>query len=774
MHFSNQILEFDKVKALIVDKAHTVLGKKLSMEITPTNNRLEIERKLKETSHALDILNGFQEPPFGGIRNLKETLKKAHIYSVLRPTEFLDVVALIDAINNNIRFYKQVKEKEIDGEALDEHFYNLASVPNLKRAIESVITGDGNIYDNASHDLLKIRNKITRNQNKITERLNNILSTQKSKLTETLITIRSNRFVVPVKLSEKNNFQGSIIDYSSSGETVYMEPSTITVLNNEITMMKLDEQKEMEKILRDLTIQVAEHYHPLNGNLDILTELDVIFAKAKFGLLYECTMPIITEEDISLVKARHPLINQKDVVANTITFGKKEKIIVITGPNTGGKTVALKTMGLLSIMVQSGILIPVNEGSKTVIFENVFADIGDEQSIEQSLSTFSSHMTRIISILENLTVGSLILLDELGSGTDPKEGASLAISILDHIRIRGVYVIATTHYPELKAYAYNKEEIINASVEFDVDSLSPTYRLMLGTPGKSNALLISERLGLDSRIINAAKENVLTSKSEISDLINKLERQGNLLDTKIQEYETMISASKLLVKENEELRKDLLEKQRVVSRKSSVEKSQLIKSAKSEALELIKEIEALKSSGNIKANKKVEIKYKEKNFGTEESAKSTTKDHIYEPGDIVNVLMFNRTAELIKKQKNNKWIVKMGSLTSQYAEDQFEFVESKVIDQKPKGQMKSMVKKFVKSELDLRGMRYEEAYASLDKYVDDCVVSNMPFAQIIHGYGTLTIRKLVKEYVSKHRSIERHRDGEGSEGGNGVTVIYFK
>ena len=453
MHFSNQILEFDKVKALIVDKAHTVLGKKLSMEITPTNNRLEIERKLKETSHALDILNGFQEPPFGGIRNLKETLKKAHIYSVLRPTEFLDVVALIDAINNNIRFYKQVKEKEIDGEALDEHFYNLASVPNLKRAIESVITGDGNIYDNASHDLLKIRNKITRNQNKITERLNNILSTQKSKLTETLITIRSNRFVVPVKLSEKNNFQGSIIDYSSSGETVYMEPSTITVLNNEITMMKLDEQKEMEKILRDLTIQVAEHYHPLNGNLDILTELDVIFAKAKFGLLYECTMPIITEEDISLVKARHPLINQKDVVANTITFGKKEKIIVITGPNTGGKTVALKTMGLLSIMVQSGILIPVNEGSKTVIFENVFADIGDEQSIEQSLSTFSSHMTRIISILENLTVGSLILLDELGSGTDPKEGASLAISILDHIRIRGVYVIATTHYPELKAYA---------------------------------------------------------------------------------------------------------------------------------------------------------------------------------------------------------------------------------------------------------------------------------------------------------------------------------
>lgn len=774
MHFSNQILEFDKIKALIVNKAHTTLGKELTEKITPTNNRLEIERKLKETSHALEIITEFQEPPFGGVRDLVETLKRAYIYSVLRPIEFLNVVALLDAINNNIRFYKQVKEKEIEGIALDEYFYTLASVPYLKQSIEQVITQDAAIYDSASHNLQKIRNKINRNQHKITERLNGILSSQKSSLTEQLITIRNNRFVVPVKVSEKNNFNGSIIDYSSSGETVYMEPKAIASINNEISMLKVDETKEMEKILRELTGLVAEQYEPLVNNLTILSDLDVIFAKAKFAIDFECTMPIITENEVSLLKARHPLIDQKDVVPNTITFNEGERVIIITGPNTGGKTVALKTMGLLSIMAQSGILIPVKAGSKTIIFDNIFADIGDEQSIEQSLSTFSSHMTRIISIIENLTVGSLILLDELGSGTDPKEGASLAISILDHIRIRGVYVIATTHYPELKAYAYNKDEIINASVEFDVDSLSPTYRLMLGTPGKSNALLISERLGLDPRIINAAKENVLTSKSEVTDLINKLERQGNLLEGKIRVHEEEREVLKQLVSENEKLKKSLGEKKRELDRKSAVAKSQLIKSAKSDALALLKEIEAIKNTGQIKEHELADLKFKVKNFGALEDQESSTKEHIYESGDLVNILKFGRNGELIKKQKNGKWIVKMGTLSSQFAEDQFEFIQKVIIDRKPQSQMKLNVKKHVKSECDLRGMRYEEAQFALEKYIDDCLVSNMPYASIIHGYGTLTIRKLVKEYVSKNRSIVRHRDGEGSEGGNGVTVIYFK
>jgi DNA mismatch repair protein MutS2 len=772
MHFNTNTLEFDKVKALIKQKAHTLKGKVLVDEFTPTNNSLQITRQLNETNHAFDILVKYKEPPFGGIRDLSDTLQKARIYSVLRPTEFLDIIGLIEASRNNVRFYDNVKDNLIEGEYLDDYFLSISKLPGLKQEIEQVISIDGYIHDSASNDLLKIRNKIKTNERRITERLNNILNTQKTRLAESLITIRNNRFVVPVKLSEKNNFKGTIVDYSSSGETAYMEPTVVAELNNKISLLKLDEQKEIERILRDLTIKVADQHEPLSNNFVLLTKVDAIFAKAKFALEYDCLMPEITESEVNLRKARHPLINQKEVVANTITFNEGERLIIITGPNTGGKTVALKTMGLLSLMVQSGMLIPVDEESKTIIFENIFADIGDEQSIEQSLSTFSSHMTRIIDIITNLSVGSLILLDELGSGTDPKEGASLAISILDYIRIRGVYVIATTHYPELKAYAYNKDEVVNASVEFDVDTLSPTYRLLLGTPGKSNALLISERLGLHEKIIKAAKENVLTSKSEVTDLINKLEKQGNTLDQKIREYEDLISNSKSLVKENEKLKVDLIKEKQSLSKKVSVEQSQIIKETKQLALNLIKEIEEIKKSGEIKDHQIANMKYKTKQLNLEESLESSTKNHEYKPGDLVNVLKFSRTGELIKKQKN-KWVVKMGALSSVFKETDFEFIEEKK-PQVLKSKVTSKIKKHVKGEVDLRGLRYEEARIELDRYIDDCIMTNMPFASIIHGYGTLTLRKLVKTYLDSNSLVLKHRDGEGSEGGQGVTVVYFK
>jgi len=774
MHFDIAILEFDKVKSLITKQAETALGKKLVNEITPTNNKLEIKRKLFETAHALKIVEEVSNPPFGGIRDLNEILQRAKINSVLRASEFLDVIGLIDGVNNNIRFYKQVKDNEIEDISLDEYFYKLESVPHLKKEIQLVITDDGEVSDNASALLRKIRNSINTKQNKIKDKLGQILSRNAKQLTESIVTIRNNRFVVPVKLSEKNNFKGSIIDYSGSGETCFMEPDSISQLNNEISSLKLSETREIERILRELTIKVADYHYSLTNNLNIISILDSIFAKAKYGMANECTMPIITEDEIYLIKAKHPLIDMEECVANTIAYDVDEKIIIITGPNTGGKTVALKTMGLLSIMVQSGLLIPVREESKTKIFDNIFADIGDEQSIEQSLSTFSSHMTRIINIIDNLTVGSLILLDELGSGTDPKEGASLAISILDYIRIRGVHVIATTHYPELKAYAYNKPEIINASVEFDVDSLSPTYRLMLGTPGKSNALLISERLGLSMDIINAAKENVLTSQTEVTDLINKLEKQGNTLDKKIRDYEELIVTGKDVVKENEILKKDLLKEKIDLKKKINIEQSQLIKDTKKEALNLIKQLEELKSRKDIKDHEIAELKYKAKNLYIEEIDVSSTLNFSYSPGDIVNILKFNRAGELIKKQKNGNWIVKMGSLNSQFSEDQIEFIEKRKETINNQSRMKSKVKKHVRPELDLRGMRYEEAKYALDKYIDDCLVGNIPYATIIHGFGTLTLRKLVKSYLESNNLVETHRDGEGSEGGNGATVVYFK
>ncbi len=774
MHFDNKLLEFNKVKSMLVNYAQTSLGKFLVKEITPTNNSLVIKRKLAETAHALKIMTLYQDPPFGGIRDLTETLKKAKIQSILRPTEFLDVIGLIDASSNNVRFYKQVKEQDILEIDLDIYFENIEIIPKLKKEIQLVITDNGEVSDSASPALRKIRNAINVKQKRIQDRLNTILQKDKSKLTETLITIRNNRFVVPVKVSEKNNFKGSIIDYSSSGETVYMEPHSVSSVNNEISILLLDEKKEIERILRELTIKVGNHYYNLTNNLKIMSELDCIFACAKFGYDYECSMPVITEDEINLIKARHPLIKKDDCVANTITFNKEEKIIIITGPNTGGKTVALKTMGLLSIMVQSGLLIPVLEGSKTVIFENIFADIGDEQSIEQSLSTFSSHMTRIINIINNIEVGSLILLDELGSGTDPKEGASLAISILDFIRVRGVHVIATTHYPELKAYAYNKNEIVNASVEFDVNTLSPTYRLLLGTPGKSNALLISERLGLNKSIISQAKEHVLTSESEVTDLINKLEKRGNTLEQKIREYESLTKDNNELVNRTERLRKELIEEKRALKGKIAIEESQIIRDVKRQALNLIEAIEDLKKQDEIKGHEIADIKYKVRSLDVHESKETNIEIYDFKVGDIVNILRFNRQGELLKKQKNNHWLIRMGSLTSQFAENQIEFIKRSNISKTKINRIKSNIKKSVKPELDLRGMRYEEAEFALDKYIDDCLIVNIPFVTIIHGYGTLTLRKLVKSYLDKNSHVSSHRDGEGGEGGTGVTVVNFK
>jgi DNA mismatch repair protein MutS2 len=773
MQFDIKTLEFNKVKENLIRQASTKQGKELLRAISPTNNHLEIKRLLQETNHAHTIITQYKEPPFGGVRDMYEILERARIHSVLRPTEFLDVIGLLEATQNNVTFYRNVQEEEIEGDALTEYYDQLTPVKHLRNQIEQVISIDGRIHDNASHELSRIRAKISQKENKITERLNNIINTQKTKLADTLITIRSNRMVVPVKLSEKNNFKGSIIDYSSSGETVYMEPQSVALINNEINLLRLDEEREINRILRELTKLIASEYSPLTNNFRVLTYLDMTYAKGKYAAINECTIPEITEDEVNLVKARHPLIDKEEIVANTISMNKKECIIVITGPNTGGKTVALKTMGLISIMIQSGLMVPINEGSKTVIFENIFADIGDEQSIEQSLSTFSSHMTRIINIVKEMTVGSLILLDELGSGTDPKEGASLAIAILDYIRVRGMYVIATTHYPELKAYAYDKEEIVNASVEFDVVSLRPTYRLLIGTPGKSNALLICERLGLNEHIISKAKENVLTSNTAVSDLINKLEKQGNDLDLKIQEYEEVILKQKILVSQNERFQKDLLKQKNELKSKIAVEQSQLIQETQHKAFALLEDISKLKNRKDIKDHELAEFKYQVKQLNADKEEHSSLVGYKYSPGDLVTLLKFNRVGELVKKQKNGKWIVKMGNLSSQYTEDQFEFIEKKKEETK-KVVFKSMKKKAVRGELDLRGMRYEEAKITLDKYIDDCVVTNLPYASIIHGFGTLTLRKLVKEYLSSHKQVDSHRDGEGGEGGQGVTIVYFK
>jgi len=773
MTFDTKILEFEKIKTTIASYASTNLGKKKVSEIEPSANPLLINRLLNETSQAKTLLIHELYPPFGGVKDVSMHLKKARVYDILTPKEFLDIVDLLNGINAQVQYYKRIIDEEFLIDALTPYYQEFSHFTALKKEIKQVITDDAKVASSASHDLSKLRSKIDTLERRIQEKLQQLMKSKKDSLADQLITVRNEHYVVPVKLSEKNKFDGAIIDYSSSGETVYMEPRIVTEIINQIQLLKMEEQKEVERILRALTIRLADDVYALEENLGLIIILDCIFAKAHYAVETESVYPTITKNEIFLRKARHPLIDPKEVVANTMYFEQGKQMIIITGPNTGGKTVALKTMGLLSIMLQSGVLIPVAEDSKTKIFEQILADIGDEQSIEQSLSTFSSHMTRIIHILDVLKEDALILLDELGSGTDPKEGASLAISLLEHLKGQSVYVIATTHYPELKAYAYNHKSILNASVEFDVQSLKPTYRLLIGTPGKSNALLISERLGLPKHIIDYAKESIVTSATNVSELIEKLEHEGKRLDHKLQEYEELLEDNNRIKEELLEEKKKLKKEQMRLKDKTTVLNADVVKETKAKAEALLKELEELKESQELKTHEIAEAKHKVRSLAVDEEDKKSAEPHTFLKGDRVNVLKFNRIGELIKKQKKHTWVVKMGALSSVFKEDELEFVD-RPKKEEPKAKMQSHVIKKAYTTLDLRGMRYEEAHDALDKFVDDCTLSHVPHATIIHGYGTLALRQMVKEFVGKHPNITSHRDGGQNEGGNGATIIYFE
>ncbi|MFW5865109.1 MAG: endonuclease MutS2, partial [Candidatus Izemoplasmataceae bacterium] len=587
-----------------------------------------------------------------------------------------------------------------------------------------------------------------------------------------IITMRYNRYVIPVKISDKNSIKGTILDYSSSGETAFIEPDSIRELTSKLMRLEADEKKEIERLLYGLTVMIGNYHDVISQNLVNLAHLDFVFAKAKYAYITESTKPKIAKK-ITLLKARHPLINKDEVVSNSVLFDDDTKSMIITGSNTGGKTVTLKTVGLLALMMQSGCLIPANEESALPIFTQIRADIGDEQSIEQSLSTFSSHMKNIINIVDEATEDALILLDEIGSGTDPLEGSFLAMSILDYLMDQGATILATTHYPEIKAYAYSNKAIMNASVEFDEKTLKPTYRLLLRTPGESHALLISERLGLKKSIIDAANQQTLTNQNDITILIKSLKDEGKRLDALTQKYEALVKENEQVNRDILKLRKRLEEETLKIKEKLTLENQVVLAQLKKEALSLIQELESMKES-SFKAHELAELKYKTKQLVPELNQEKSSDDRAYEEGDRVYIIPFNRYGELVKKQKKGHWLVKMGALNSVFKEEDFKYAEDQSVKEKEKPKTTTVSKKSVKGELDLRGLRVHEAEIELHKYLDDCALANMPFASIIHGFGTLALRKMVHEVLKNHPHVSRYRDGEGGEGGQGVTIIYFK
>ncbi|WP_455660752.1 endonuclease MutS2 [Pradoshia sp.] len=777
-------LEYNKIIEQLEKHASSSLGRDLCRHLLPKADLEEVRHGQDETDQARTVYRLKGSVPLGGIFDIRGSMKRARIGGVLSATELMETASTLRAGRNIRKFLEDMQENEIELPILYAQKDLLVTLPEVEREINGAIGDNGEVLDSASEALRSLRQQLRTNEARVREKLESMIrsSNAAKMLSDAIITIRNDRFVIPVKQEYRSHYGGIIHDQSASGQTLFIEPQSIVQLNNSLSDIRIKEAREVERILMSLSNMVGEHSEEILANVDILAALDFAFAKAKYARAIQATMPSMNNKGIIKLKsARHPLIDQESVVANDIILGETYGTMVITGPNTGGKTVTLKTVGLCTLMAMSGLQVPAQEGSELAVFRSVYADIGDEQSIEQSLSTFSSHMVNIVEILETLDFESLVLFDELGAGTDPQEGAALAIAILDEVHTRGAKVIATTHYPELKAYGYNKEGVINASVEFDVETLSPTYRLLIGVPGRSNAFEISTKLGLSDRIIRDARGMVGVESNKVENMIASLETSRREAEKDWAEAEAYLKNAERIHKDLQKEMKEYYEKKDSLIEKAKQEARELISQAEKEAEGIISDLRKLRLEKNaeVKEHELIEAKRKlteAKPELTKQVRRSGTSSaqRALQPGDEVKVLSFNQKGTLLEKVSNNEWNVQMGILKMKVKEKDLEFKSSpKPVETRTIASVKG--RDFhVNLELDLRGERYESALARVEKYIDDALLAGYPRVSIIHGKGTGALRQGVRDYLKNHRSVKSMRFGEASEGGTGVTVVELK
>lgn len=779
-----KILEFNKVKEQLLEHVSSSLGRKKALNILPSTDYEEVIRRQEETDEAVTVLRIKGNVPLGGIFDIRPHVKRAVIGGMLSPQELNQISSTIHASRQMKRFIEEFAEEESSLPILLGYTNKIIVLANLETSIRNAVDDNGEVLDSASETLRSLRNQLRTKESRVRERLESMIrsSSAQKMLSDAIITIRNDRFVIPVKQEYRGHYGGIIHDQSSSGQTLFIEPASIVQLNNELQGIRVKEQQEIERILIALSGQTAENCSELETIVDVLGEVDFTFAKARYSKRIKASKPKINNQGkISLFKARHPLIPIDEVVANDINLGDDYSTIVITGPNTGGKTVTLKTVGLCTLMAQAGLQIPALDGSETAVFGNVYADIGDEQSIEQSLSTFSSHMVNIVDILNQVDFNSLVLFDELGAGTDPQEGAALAISILDEVYKRGARVIATTHYPELKAYGYNREGVINASVEFDIETLSPTYKLLIGVPGRSNAFEISKRLGLNDQVIETARSYIGTDTNQVENMIASLEESRRQAEADREEANDFLKSAEKLHKDLQKQMAEFYEQKDAMHEKAAEKAGDIVEKAKAEAEEIIRDLRKMRMEkhAEVKEHELIEAK---KRLSDAAPQKSTAKNklkpkntkHVFEAGDEVKVLSFGQKGHLLEKVSENEWQVQIGILKMKVAEKDLEYIKSpKPVETKPVATVKG--RDFhVSLELDLRGERYENALLRVEKYLDDALLAGYPRVSIIHGKGTGALRQGVQEYLRNHRSVKKIRFGEAGEGGTGVTIVEFK
>ncbi|MED4224216.1 endonuclease MutS2 [Neobacillus cucumis] len=779
-----KVLEFTKVKEQLIEHASSTLGRDKIKHLVPSTDFDEVVRLQAETDEAATVIRIKGNVPLSGIHDIRAHIKRSVIGGVLSTHELVQIASTIHASRQMKRFIEELAEERTELPILLEQVAQIIPLTNLEHEIKHAIDESGEVLDSASDVLRSLRQQLRSSESRIRERLESMIrsSNAAKMLSDAIVTIRNDRFVIPVKQEYRGHYGGIIHDQSSSGQTLFIEPQVIVQLNNQLQDIRVKEQLEIERILTELSAKTAEFESELKVIVDVLANLDFIFAKAKYSKKIKATMPIMNHEGrITLYKARHPLIPIEEVVANDIMLGNEYTTIVITGPNTGGKTVTLKTLGLCSLMAQAGLQVPAQDGSELAVFDDIFADIGDEQSIEQSLSTFSSHMVNIVDILKRVDFNSLVLFDELGAGTDPQEGAALAISILDEVHKRGARVIATTHYPELKAYGYNREGVLNASVEFNVETLSPTYKLLLGVPGRSNAFEISKRLGLNERVIEAARSHVSEDTNQIDKMIASLEESKRQAEREHQEARDFLKQAEKLHQDLQKQMMEFYDKKDTMLEQAAEKAHDIVDDAKQEAEKVIRDLRKMRTEkqAEIKEHELIDAKKRLEHAApeikkSEKLSNLKNKKHQFMPGDEVKVLTFDQRGTLVDRVSGNEWQVQIGILKMKVKEKDMEYLSTpKQVETRPMAIVKGR-DTLVKMELDLRGERYEDALLKVEKYIDDALLSSYPRVSIIHGKGTGALRQGVQEYLRNHRSVKKIRFGDAGEGGTGVTIVEFK
>ena len=779
-----KVLEFSKIRTQLAEYATSEKGKQMIKELPIEVDAKAIQHKIEETTDGVELLRLKQGIPIPRLKDISFALKRLELEAGLNGRELSDILRVLTTTHEVERFFEKVEEEEIALKRVPRLVEKLESIPEVTNELEASIREDGYVLDSASPTLHGVRVGIQKTEQDIRRQMDQYLTGKNAQyLSDTIITIRNDRYVLPVKAEYKSVFGGTVHDQSATGQTLFMEPQAVVNLNNKLREYQIQEKREVERILWELSQKLMPYTNSLHQNHYVLARLDVVNAKALYAHELKATEPIIDANNyVALWQAWHPLLDREKAVANDIILGEEYQAIVITGPNTGGKTILLKTVGVIQLMAQMGLYIPAGENSRVGVFTEIFADIGDEQSIEQNLSTFSSHMSNIVSILKQINDKSLILIDEIGSGTDPQEGSSLAIAILDYIASKQSYVIASTHYPELKAYGYDRPKTINASMEFDGDTLQPTYQLLLGVPGRSNAFDISKRLGLPSIIIDQARGLLSEEDQDLNAMISDLEQKRRRAQRDADKMRHQLELStQLLADLQRETEQFQANKARLLE-EAKERANTLIEQSQDDADKILSEIRELQlrsKQSTVKEHEMIEKKTALKDLKHEHALKKNKvlrkekAKKALQVGQSVEVLSFGQRGTLVEKVNDQEWVVQMGIIKMKIpVEDLSPIAETQ--EAKQQVILKSARSSHVSSELDLRGKRYEEAMKDLELYLDAAILANYPRVTIIHGRGTGAIQQGVHKTLRSHRSVASFEFAPMNTGGNGATIVTFK